>query len=60
MAMVHVFYANERVKRENEGTLTFFIHGIRYSVPLMTLCTIYGFQNSWLQRASVPGFMGRS
>ncbi|KAF3509082.1 hypothetical protein F2Q69_00006686 [Brassica cretica] len=54
MATVHVYYANERVKRANKGTLTFFIRGIRYRVSLMTLCTIYGFQNSWLQRASFP------
>ena len=60
MATVQVYYANERVKRANEGTLTFFIHIIRYRVPLMTLCTIYGFQNSCLQLASVPGFTGRS
>ena len=28
MAMVQVYYDNERVKRANEGTLTFFICGI--------------------------------
>ena len=60
MATIHVYYANERVKRANKGTLTFFIRGIRYRVSLMTLCTIYGFQNSWLQRSSVPSFVGRS
>ncbi|KAF3567507.1 hypothetical protein DY000_02015993 [Brassica cretica] len=59
MATVQVYNANERVKRANEGTLTFFIHIIRYRVPLMTLCTIYGFQNSCLQLASVPATMPR-
>ncbi|KAF2550071.1 hypothetical protein F2Q68_00034030 [Brassica cretica] len=48
MATVQVYYNRERVRRASEGTLTFFICGIRYRVPLMTLCTIYGFQNSEL------------
>ncbi|KAF2577640.1 hypothetical protein F2Q68_00004646 [Brassica cretica] len=54
IAMVQVYYGNKRVKRANEGTLTFFIRSIHYRVPLMTLSTIYGFQNSELQRATVP------
>ena len=46
MATVNVYYANERAKRANEGVLPFFIYGIRYRVPLLTLCTIYGFKTS--------------
>ena len=48
MATVQVYYGNERVKRVDEGTLTFFIRGIRYKVPLMTLSTIYGLKNTEL------------
>ena len=48
MAMVNVYYANERAKRASEGILTFFIRGIRYRVPLSALSTIYGFQNAEL------------
>ena len=53
MAMVNVYYANERAKRANEGVLTFFIRGIHYRVPLSTLCTIYGFDTE-RQHAIVP------
>ena len=60
MATVQVYYNNERAKRANEGTLTFFIRGIRYRVPLTAFSTIYGFQNMELKRATVPGFAGRS
>ncbi|KAF3538185.1 hypothetical protein F2Q69_00022576 [Brassica cretica] len=51
MAMVNVYYANERAKRASEGILTFFIRGIHYRVPLSALSTIYGFQNTELQHA---------
>ena len=58
MAMVNVYYANERAKRANEGILTFFIRGIRYRVPLSTLCTIYG--ENERQHAIVPELPGIS
>lgn len=32
MPTVQIIYENERVKRANEGTLTFFIIGIRYRI----------------------------
>ncbi|KAF2574474.1 hypothetical protein F2Q70_00004169 [Brassica cretica] len=54
MATVQVYYNNERAKRANEGTLTFFIRGIRYRVPLTAFSTIYGLQNMELKRATVP------
>ena len=60
IAMVQVYYGNKMVKRANEGTLTFFIRSIRYRVPLMTLSIFNGFQNSELQRATVPSFVCRS
>ena len=59
MATVNVYYANERAKRANEGILTFLIRGIRYRVPLSTLCSIYGFENE-CQHAIVPDFAGIS
>ena len=59
MATVNVYYAHERAKRADEGILTFFIRGIRYRVPLSTLCTIYGFENK-RQHAIVPEFPGIS
>ena len=59
MATVNVYYTHERAKRANEGVLTFFIRGIRYRVPLSTLCTIYGFENE-RQHAVVPDFAGIS
>ena len=37
IATVQVYYTRERARRASEGTLTFFIRGIRYKVPLMTL-----------------------
>ncbi|KAF2579834.1 hypothetical protein F2Q68_00004847 [Brassica cretica] len=43
MATVNVYYTHERSKKASEGVLTFFICGIRYRVPLLTICTIYGF-----------------
>ncbi|KAF2561398.1 hypothetical protein F2Q70_00016399 [Brassica cretica] len=52
MATVKVYYASERAKKASEGVLTFFICGIRYRVPLLTLCTIYGFETS----ASTPPY----
>ena len=36
MATVKVYYCNERAKRASEGTLSFFICGIRYRVSLST------------------------
>ncbi|KAF3503464.1 hypothetical protein F2Q69_00043094 [Brassica cretica] len=60
MATVNVYYTNERAKRANMGILTSFIRGIRYTVPLSAISTIYGFQNGELQHAVVPGFAGRS
>ncbi|KAF2583141.1 hypothetical protein F2Q68_00004589 [Brassica cretica] len=44
MATVNVYYIHERAKKASEGVLTFFIRGIHYRVPLLTLCTIYGIQ----------------
>ena len=60
MATVQVYYRNGRAKRASEGTLTFFIRGICYRVPLSTLCTICGFHNAELEHTVVPGFEGRS
>ncbi|KAL0791221.1 hypothetical protein Bca101_007467 [Brassica carinata] len=59
MATVQVNYAHERVRTASEGILSFFICGICYRVPLSALSTIYGFQNTELQHAVVPGFAGR-
>ncbi|KAF2581656.1 hypothetical protein F2Q68_00005144 [Brassica cretica] len=36
--------------KASESVLTFFICGIRYRVPLLTLCTIYGFETERQQR----------
>ena len=60
MVTVQVYYSNERVNRVNEGTLNFFIKGIRYMIPLLTLCDIYGFQNREHSRCIVPAFLGQS
>ena len=60
IATVQVYYRNDRAKRASEGTLTFFICGICYRVPLSTLCTMYGFQNAELEHTIEPGFEGRS
>ncbi|KAF3583368.1 hypothetical protein F2Q69_00027590 [Brassica cretica] len=54
MATVNVYYTHERAKKASEGVLTFFICGVRYRVPLLTLCTIYGFETerqhtTWLK-----------
>ena len=59
-ATVQVYYSNERVKRANEGTLTFFIRCIRYRIPLLTLYDIYGFQNPEYLRCIVSTFLGQS
>ncbi|KAL0684546.1 hypothetical protein Bca4012_051394 [Brassica carinata] len=53
MATVNVYYTHERAKKASEGVLTFFIRGVRYRVPLLTLCTIYGFETE-RQHATVP------
>lgn len=34
MATVQIIYNNERVKRANEGNLTFFIKGIKCRIPI--------------------------
>ena len=47
------------MKRAHEGTLTFFIRGIRYRIPLLTLCDIYGFSHE-LTCCVVPAFLGQS
>ena len=61
MATVQIYYHNERAKRASDGTLTFFIRGIRYRVPSPCLDSlIYGFQNTELEHTVVPGFEGRS
>ncbi|KAL0815665.1 hypothetical protein Bca101_072109 [Brassica carinata] len=60
MKSTQAYYRNERAKRASEGTLTFFICGIHYKVPLSTLYTIYGFQNAELEHTVVPSFEGRS
>ena len=57
MANVNVYYIHERAKKASEGVLTFFISGIRYIVPLLTLCIIYGFETE-RQHATVPDFPG--
>ncbi|KAF3503019.1 hypothetical protein F2Q69_00042937 [Brassica cretica] len=57
MATVNVYYAHESAKKASEGVLTFFICGIRYRVPLLTLCTIYGFETE-RQHVTVPDFPG--
>ena len=57
MATVNVYYANERAKKASEGVMTFFIRDIRYRVPLLTLCTIYGFETE-RQHAIVPDLPG--
>ena len=57
MPTVNVYYANERAKRANEGVLAFYIRGIRYRVPLSTLCTIYTFENE-RQLSILPDFAG--
>ena len=57
MATVNVYYANEREKKASEGVMTFFIRSIRYRVPLLTLCIIYGFETE-RQHAIVPDFPG--
>ncbi|KAF3547427.1 hypothetical protein DY000_02007578 [Brassica cretica] len=44
MATVNVYYIHERANKASEGVLTIFIRGIRYRVPLLTLCTINGFE----------------
>ncbi|KAF2547008.1 hypothetical protein F2Q70_00022250 [Brassica cretica] len=54
------YYRNERAKQASKGTLTFFICGIHYKVPLSTLYNIYGFQNAELEHTVVPSFEGRS
>ena len=57
MASVRVFYANDRLRRVSEGILTFIVRGIRYKIPLLTLCDIYGFQNRrslTLRRSTLP------
>ena len=47
-----------------EGTLTFFIRGIRYMILLFTLCDIYcdiyRFQNREHSRCVVPALPGQS
>ena len=60
MATVLIYYRNERAKRSSQGTLTFFIRGIRYRAPLSTLYTIYEFHNTELEHTVVPSFEGRS
>lgn len=60
MATVQVYYTNERVKSTNEDTLIFFIRGIRYMLPLLTLCKIYGFENYEYTCCIVPAFSGQS
>ena len=57
MATVNVYYANERAKKASEGVLTFFICGIRYRVPHLTLCTIHGFETE-RHHAIIPDFPG--
>ncbi|KAF3548161.1 hypothetical protein DY000_02007535 [Brassica cretica] len=57
MATVNVYYANERANKASEGVMTFFICDIRYRVPLLTLCTIYGFETE-RQHAIVPDLPG--
>ena len=55
-----VFYANDRVRRVSKGILTFIVQGIRYRLPLLTLCDIYGFQNRDRSRCIVPPFLRQS
>ncbi|KAF3513909.1 hypothetical protein F2Q69_00006851 [Brassica cretica] len=57
MDTVNVYYIHERANKASEGVLTIFIRGIRYRVPLLTLCTIYGFETE-RQHATVPDFPG--
>lgn len=45
IATIQVYYTHGRVKRTNEGTLTFLIRDVRYMLPLTKLCEIYGFEN---------------
>ncbi|KAL1222029.1 hypothetical protein V5N11_025488 [Cardamine amara subsp. amara] len=42
MATVQVYYA-AMYPRAQEGTLTFFIRGVRYRISIPELCTIFGF-----------------
>jgi len=54
MASVRVSYLHDRKRNAQEGTLIFFIRGVRYSLPLRDLCDIYGFDND-LTGVSLPG-----
>lgn len=49
---------NDVARRASEGTLTFFIRGIRYRIPLHTLCEIYWFKNPDRARTTDPPFPG--
>ncbi|KAL1194426.1 hypothetical protein V5N11_010338 [Cardamine amara subsp. amara] len=42
MATVQVYYSGTYPKAQ-EGTLTFFIRGVRYRISIPELCTIFGF-----------------
>ncbi|CAL9222562.1 unnamed protein product [Arabidopsis halleri] len=43
IATVRVGYEKEREKNARDGFLSFFIRGVRYSLPLRELAEIYGF-----------------
>lgn len=60
MATVQVFYANERVRRVGEGTLSFFDRGIRHKISITDLCTIYMFENPDAEPCEVSAFAGQS
>lgn len=58
MTTVQIIYINERVKRQNKGTFTFFIRDIRYMILIIELRNIYGLHNPEHYRCTIPPFPG--